>query len=216
MTASRISLACFLVVVGGACGNSASQSVPDRDGARTAVPEGGTIPETAVSEVLPKDPDAPSCGACVDRKIAWSYTGGLAPSYSTYMLTPCAAYQVDVVRTGEAPPNTPPRTCSDTIPRCWADAVTRALADADVVAALAAANETDSMQDDKVYGGDPRGADGAVIVVEIEKRRLVVGWGDCSTDPNPNCVPRGLRHFVDLLLAIGQEKEKTMPCKLEE
>jgi hypothetical protein len=224
MSLKRISLVGFFAIFAISCGLVAndpvghpeSQNVPNGTPApRDAGAADDTPADTSVvsetPSVLPADPDASSCGACVDRMISWSLSGGLAASSTTYSVAPCAAFEVDVVPAGWLDPESLPKTCTGTLPRCHADAIRQGVADADVVAALAASH---AGADEYVYGDDPRPADGAIAIVEVDGRRLSVGWGDCSNDSSANCVPLGLRRFVDLLLAISSESRKTMPCNL--
>jgi hypothetical protein len=157
-----------------------------------------------------------TCSDCLSTNVKWAPTGGLVATVSSSRLNACRQYSHD-----QGPSNAPGTPgsnslfCSTDIGKCN-DApigvldIERALAHPDVTAALAGSTT--------LYGSDPRGCDGSVLDLAVDKKTIEIG-GDCANAnscgaPSSPCVPvpPGVSALAELLRKLDEQELAKDPC----
>jgi hypothetical protein len=160
-------------------------------------PDGGTARDGAAIEAA----TVPSCGACLDERVGWAFTGAsLSPDTSE--ISPCRAYSHTYSFGGDALHST---TCHAELSCDDASSMAAILTNPDVFAA--------SRGDVDLYGSNPIGCDGSLLRVTLAGHTFGLG-DDCTTD-RQSCsegicvpVPAGLRALATTLTHVDHELER--------
>jgi hypothetical protein len=140
--------------------------------------------------------------------LSFASDGGLALSYDSETLTPPAT---DVRSRRGLGTATPFATCSTQIPRCSRDArvattgdLTRALAQPDVAASFGGSTP--------VFGSDPRGADGSILVVTRPDGTSVGLGGSCDSTTCGRPLTSGLATLQTVLYQLSGQQLADPTC----
>ena len=140
--------------------------------------------------------------------LTFGAEGGLSTFTESQTLTPPAT---DVLSRRAFNTGTTFATCSAKIPRCSRDA--RVVTTGDVAHALAQPDVGPSFGGNTpVFGSDPRGADGSILVVTRPDGKSVGIGGPCAQGNCARPVPAGLAMLQSVLDGLSEQQHSDATC----